>query len=199
MRGDGIFTILDALGDTAASSATLLEVFLSSRYGASAGRMGREFERKQREHRSIALQRARELKEHQLFYNLVRYLKQDDLIREEVRNRKKFLAITQKGLEKFKSLVTRKKNALPPAVYLHEEKSSALTIVMFDVPEKERRKRAWLRAALRNIGCAPVQKSVWMGKIKIPKEFLEDLKRLHLVECVEMFEITKAGSLRHLL
>jgi DNA-binding transcriptional regulator PaaX len=199
MRGDGILTILDALGNAACSSATLLDVFLSSKYGASTGRMQRAFDEKQREQFRAVARSEKEIREYHLFYNLVRYLKQDSLIREEKRKGEKFLAITQKGMEKLKSLITRKESVLPPPTYSNKEGSSTMTIVMFDIPEKQRRRRAWLRAALRNIGCTLIQKSVWIGRVKIPREFLEDIKKLHLVEYVEIFEITKVGSLRHVL
>ena len=74
-----------------------------------------------------------------------------------------------------------------------------LIIVIFDIPERERRKRAWLRLALKNIGLKLIQRSVWMGKVQIPKEFLDDIRELHLVNFVEIFEITKSGSLNQVI
>ena len=73
------------------------------------------------------------------------------------------------------------------------------SIVAFDVPERERRKRDWLRATLGRMGYKTIQRSVLLGKTKIPSEFLDDLRKLHMVDYVEIFEITKTGSLRHLL
>src|SRR3990167_838001 len=77
--------------------------------------------------------------------------------------------------------------------------NNRLIIVIFDIPERERRKRAWLRLALKNIGLKLIQRSVWMGKVKIPKEFLDDIRELHLVNFVEIFEITKSGSLNQVI
>ena len=44
-----------------------------------------------------------------------------------------------------------------------------------------------------------IQKSVWIGKVKIPKEFLDDLFKLRLIDYIEIFEISKAGSLKNLI
>jgi hypothetical protein len=44
-----------------------------------------------------------------------------------------------------------------------------------------------------------VQKSVWVGKTKIPQDFLDDLFKLKLVDFVEIFEISRTGSLKHLI
>jgi hypothetical protein len=43
-----------------------------------------------------------------------------------------------------------------------------------------------------------VQKSLWLGKVKIPEEFLVDIRKLSLLDYVEIFEITKTGSLKNL-
>jgi len=44
-----------------------------------------------------------------------------------------------------------------------------------------------------------IQKSVWVGKIALPEEFLRDLHRLQLISYVEIFEVTRAGSLKHIV
>ena len=71
-------------------------------------------------------------------------------------------------------------------------------IVSFDVPEKEKRKRGWLRSTLKNLGFRMLQKSVWIGKVKIPEAYLEDLKRLRLLSYIEIFAISKRGTIRHI-
>ena len=86
-----------------------------------------------------------------------------------------------------------------PVPFYAKERNDAFVIIAFDIPEKERGRRSWLREALRNLGMKMVQKSVWMGKVKIPEAFLNDLRSFHLVDYVEVFEITKTGSLEHLL
>jgi len=78
------------------------------------------------------------------------------------------------------------------------QSNDTLKIVIFDIPEREREKRDWLRIALKNLNFNMVQKSVWIGKAKLPKEFVQDLNRMNIFTYVEIFAVTKAGSLRSL-
>lgn len=132
-----------------------------------------------------------ENKERQLFYNLLWKLQKQGL----VEKRKRSWFITKKGEEREALILGRWKIELPSRKY-ESEKSNALKLVIFDVPERERRKRFWLRSALLRMDFERLQKSVWIGKVKIPEEFLEDLRRLNLLPYIEIFAITKTGSLR---
>ena len=73
-----------------------------------------------------------------------------------------------------------------------------LVIVAFDIPERVRRYRDWFRSVLENLGLTMIQKSVWMGKIKIPKALIDDLAELKLIDFVEIFEVGNEGSLTHI-
>jgi len=92
----------------------------------------------------------------------------------------------------------RQKSALREPSY-SAAKNNNFVIIAFDVPEKEKRKRQWLRGVLKRLGFAMLQRSVWAGKVRIPKGFIDDLARLQMAEFVEIFEITKRGSLRHVV
>lgn len=78
------------------------------------------------------------------------------------------------------------------------ENGPTFIIVAFDIPEREKRKRNWLRQSLCRMGLSMVQKSVWIGRVKLPEDFIESLRHLKLADCVEIFEITKTGTLKHL-
>lgn len=91
-----------------------------------------------------------------------------------------------------------KLDVMPPKTYV-AQKGIELKIVVFDIPEKQRRKRNWLRDVLVNLEYTMLQKSVWVGTDKIPKEFFDDLVRLNLLRCVEILSVTKTGSLRHVI
>jgi hypothetical protein len=41
-----------------------------------------------------------------------------------------------------------------------------------------------------------VQQSFWIGKTKIPQEFIKDLKKMNLIDYVEFFQAEKLGSLQ---
>lgn len=124
----------------------------------------------------------------QNFYNMVSKLKREGFIK-KTENRK--LLITILGREKYKKILSR----LPRRSY-QSQTDTSIKVVIFDIPEKEQYKRVWLRDQLRELGFKMIQKSVWMGKKKIPKEFLEDIRDLKLLSYVEIFAITKTGSVR---
>ena len=67
--------------------------------------------------------------------------------------------------------------------------------MIFDIPEEKRRKRAWLRATLKNLEFKMEQQSVWIGRTKIPKRLVDDLDRFGLLDYVQIFEATKFGTL----
>jgi DNA-binding transcriptional regulator PaaX len=125
-----------------------------------------------------------------LFYKL----KRDGLILHNIPGRRYFLS--PKGQKKWQSLsaqIERLKEF--NSDNYHREKSKELMIVIFDIPEHERRKRVWLRSVLKNLGFKMVQKSVWIGHCQIPEIFLKDIQRLRLARYIEIFKATKYGSL----
>lgn len=123
---------------------------------------------------------------------LMHRLRKDKLIIENKQNGNGILGLTKKGEGK-RALLELRYNKLPR---YKSEKSDQTIIVAFDIPERERWKRAWVRAALKTLGLYFVQRSLWAGKVKLPPEFIHDLEKLNLVRCVEIFAVTGSGSLR---
>jgi len=199
MRKGGItLKILEAVSDLAINTIDLFEVFLSVGYGASYGKFQYELSKKQRERDQKSIEREMKNKAKQNYYNLIYQLKRGGLIEEKEKNNKKFFIITKKGKGKLSFLKKQRKESLPEVSYSSEENNKFI-IFIFDIPEKEKRKRDWLREVLKKLGLKMIQKSVWIGKTKIPKEFLDDLFKLKIIDYVEIFEITKAGSLKNLV
>ncbi len=189
-KGEITLKALEAIGDTAINFFDLMVVIMGSRYGASYGELDFEFRKRQFEREVEA---GKQL-EKQKFYDLVYRLKKQGLIQEKESKFK----LTKLGFEKLKFLKERKKESLPTNDF-PAEKGNNFCIVIFDVPEAERRKRDWLRDSLGHLGLKMIQKSVWIGKVKIPKPFLNSLFKLKMLDYVEIFEITKAGSLKHVV
>jgi len=132
------------------------------------------------------------------YQNLIYKLKKDGLIKESKKDNGKILIVTRQGdkkLAKLKEL--SEKSYLLKRCYAVEQ-SKRLVIVAFDIPERVRRHRDWLRSVLENLGLTMIQKSVWMGKIKIPKTLIDDLVELKLIDFVEIFEVGNEGSLTHI-
>ncbi|MDE2099841.1 MAG: hypothetical protein KGL39_21490 [Patescibacteria group bacterium] len=127
-------------------------------------------------------------------YNLSSYISQ--LKRQGLIERKgRLISITKRGLNKLSDL-KRTKVKFPSFTKYPKKKAKFWTIVAFDVPEKERSKRSWLRGVLVSLGFVSVQKSFYIGKIGIPEDFIKDLHKLNLLPYVEILGITKKGTLR---
>ena len=68
-------------------------------------------------------------------------------------------------------------------------------LVMYDIPEKDRKKRNLLRCELVACDYQQLQKSVWLGYCPLPEEFIENLKYLGLKDKVHIVSINKKGTL----
>ena len=65
------------------------------------------------------------------------------------------------------------------------------TIIIFDIPEKIKNYRDWLRSELVGFEFEQIQKSVWLGP-KLPKEFIEYLDEIDLLKYVRFFHVNKS-------
>ncbi len=195
-RGRG-FTVkcLELLEDAAFSIGDLFDALLMSGYGASYSAMMGTYTKKDREGERRAAEWEREYIMRQRYYSMLYKLRKDGLVREDKSKDGRIFIITPEGKKKLRIMRTRKQDEVLPFPRHQKIQSPNFTLVVFDIPERERRKRVWLRAALFHMGFMMVQKSVWMGKIKIPKQFLDDLRDMKLMPYVEIFEITKTGTL----
>lgn len=63
-------------------------------------------------------------------------------------------------------------------------------VVIFDIPEKQRRYRDWLRIELVSLGFELIQKSVWLGP-SLPKGFIEYLEEIKVLKYLKFFHATK--------
>jgi CRISPR/Cas system-associated endoribonuclease Cas2 len=193
MRGEITLKILEFIENLAVGTADLLDAILSAGYGASYSKIQYELSKRQRERYNKEIKREIRRRRRQKYHKIIYKLKRDGLIKEKFGNNKKFLIITKKGRDKLSSLKAKNNRKLPETYY-QKEKGDKFVIVIFDIPEAEKRKRAWIRSALRNLELKMAQKSVWIGKVKIPKQFIDDLYKLKLADFVEIFEISKTGS-----
>ncbi len=190
MKGEWTLAILEALAEKAFDLSVGLEVFLAARHGTSMKGLLSAYEKR------IARGSGPERRERQKYYALIYNLKKDGLIRGE-RNGG-ILSLTVKGSNKLGLLKKRSQRRMPSPKYKNGSGKKEFTIVTFDIPEKERWKREWLRSVLRNSGLRKIQQSVWLGQTALPEEFLNDLRRLKLMDSVEIFQISRMGSLRHI-
>lgn len=196
MKGDLIFKALEILESAVFTTADLIDVFTSS-YSESY-RKARKLMLYGPSHRkSLVDSLQNTYQKNQRFYNLLYRLQKDGLIEkaENSRKRKSCWLITKKGKEKIKELKESKGKNIPKKDY-PVEKDDNLKIVIFDIPEEHRKKRDWLRENLIRLKFSMLQKSVWMGKTKLPQEFIKDIKELEILPYVEIFSVNKTGSIK---
>lgn len=62
-------------------------------------------------------------------------------------------------------------------------------IIIFDIPEKNKRAREWIRGQIKLWDFEMIQKSVWVGYGPFPEEFKKRLKFLKIDDGVKVFNV----------
>ena len=106
----------------------------------------------------------------------------DGLIRRNGSKQKGVWQITEEGKKNLRRNLAKIDNA---------KEDGKTRLVVFDVPEVERKKRRWLRGRLLELGYRPAQRSVWFGKRALPKQFMDDLRDFKIWQYVFIFEINR--------
>jgi len=192
-RGALALRVLELIGNAATTTGDIIETILTSPYGSSY----RQLDRRMEEIRSRREKHALELEKERRYYDLLHRLHRDGLIEKKKNQKKRVWFTTLKGREEVKRLKKYNSHRIPKSSY-PKTSDEELKLVMFDIPEECRRKRNWLRGALKYLGFTMLQKSVWVGKIKLPEEFMDDIQLMKLTQYIEIVAITKSGSLKKL-
>jgi len=190
-RGQILIKILELLHDTAMTQVDFFGAVLASGYGASASKIDYEYQ-KRRRLASTRESQVEDLKNKRIrLQKFLSKLKHDGFIKQTEGVEKGFV-ISKKGRDK---LVELKKKFQNKHYEVKNAKVSPV-IISFDIPEEFRKKRAWLREVIQNLGFEMVHKSVWVGNIKLPEELILDLDKMSILEFIEIFEVTKTGTLK---
>lgn len=115
-------------------------------------------------------------------------LKKQGLVTKSRGYRKLYWSLTKKGQN---SLVDVIESSLP-------KEDGIVRLVMFDIPESERRKRDLTRMELVSCGFRQLQKSVWVGYRPLPERFVKSLDEMKLKDKVQIVSINKIGTLEAL-
>lgn len=198
MRGEQILRALQFIGRAARETADFIDFIVTPKntkgsYSLSGESRGARQKRRYLADHSFSL--SDELRLENRAYVFLYRLKKDGLIRKTRFKDRWIWKITPKGRKKEKLL--RLRSFLPFPRY-QSEPAKEIVIISFDIPEKEKDKRNWLRWVLKRLKFTMMQRSVWLGKVKIPEEFVEDLKEIGIIDYVEIFVVTKTGTIRHL-
>lgn len=189
MKGERTLRILERIGEAITSTGALVDIFLTD-YHTSYRRL-----RQPMLHAPSprARRAAYETRERECVYKLISKLKREGFLTSSAPHR---WQLTGKGRNLKEKLIARVKARLPHHTAYPAAPAKELKLIIFDIPERERRKRAWLRAALKHLGFTMLQRSVWIGKATLPDAFLKDIRRLRLLPAVEILAVTKTGSIR---
>ena len=106
-----------------------------------------------------------------------------------LKNYSKEWSPTPEGEELLRSRNSDIRRFFPVTKYRVRDSQKNL-IIIFDVPEKKKRYREWLRSELVGFGFELVQKSVWLGPA-LPKEFIEYLSEVGILKYVKFFRATE--------
>ena len=102
--------------------------------------------------------------------------------------------IAQKGRARLR--MQEKKTADPRAL----PKSDGIPrLIVFDIPERQRQKRDWLRIELVSCGFQPLQRSVWVGTRPLPEELIRQIDEHGLGACVHVMSVAKRGTLKNIV
>ncbi len=189
MRGEILLKALEFLYDGAMTQVDFFGAVLSAGYGAGLSSIEYEYQKRSRMAEAKKSQTGIQKDRKRRLAVFVSKMKHDGLIKKSENNK---FTISSKGIDKLNKL----KHSLPTKFYKQKTEQNSSIIISFDVPERLRRKRNWLREVIRNLGFKMVHQSVWVGKGKIPIDFIKDLENLKILEFVEIFEISKTGSLK---
>ncbi len=185
MKGSQTLVVLELLAKREAGSYDRLETLFVAEYEATYRREAKEHGRDA----AIKKMRAR-------YHNFLYKLKRDGLIVPWKHAGTSRFAISEKGRSRLVQL--RGRRPFPDRKKYLKESGAGLAIVTFDIPERDRKKRDWLRGVLRYLGFTMIQRSVWVGKTRLPIALLRDLQNLKLMDHVEAFQVSKIGNLKKL-
>lgn len=120
----------------------------------------------------------------QTFHSILWRLQKQKLVERDIKG----WNITELGRKLVGKIKYAPRAALP-------KEDGIIRLVIFDIPERERKKRIWLRFELLACGFKILQKSVWIGYRPLPREFLESLESLGLRKFVHIVSIERSGTL----
>ena len=188
MRGDLIYKILDLVKDQALDLIDLEKAMLISGYGASMGKIDRNFNKFKNARREKTEERKQEKEKKLRLQKYISKLKLEGLLYKKGNE----ITITKDGKKRLSNL---EKNSLKQ---IPRTPSNNLIIFSYDIPGEHRKLRDRLREILKMMNFEMIHQSLWVGKIKISEELLEYLSEIRVLGYVEILEVTKQGTLKQL-
>lgn len=67
-------------------------------------------------------------------------------------------------------------------------------VIVYDIPNDKKKERDWFRRHLKKFDYIMVKQSVWVGPSPLPKEFLNYIKSVGLLNNIKMLKLAKPYS-----
>lgn len=182
VKGEKMLKILEIIGDSAFSIAEIL-LFVGLAGGKTHGSMKKNWQQSSFGGGGQTRELIDFLRERKNFLTIISKLRRQGLVETKLDK----LKLTQAGKQKLRKLIS----GCPYEII----KSDKLIVVIFDIPEKYKYDRQWLRNILKGMKFKMRQKSVWIGNCKLPATLLRDLKKKSLERYVDIFLAEKVGTL----
>lgn len=135
----------------------------------------------------LGLDKPRKITRHTISMNLSR-LRREGLVERLGTGRRSKWRLTAEGK---KSILKQPRHAQ----LSQPRKDGIMRLVIFDIPERDRRKRDMVRAELIFCKFRQLQKSVWIGEYPLPEDFVSLLDNLRLTRNVHIFSVREEGTL----
>ncbi|TSD03921.1 MAG: hypothetical protein Greene071436_226 [Parcubacteria group bacterium Greene0714_36] len=131
------------------------------------------------------------------YSSILNRLKREGLVVRSGPRSKAAWRITPKGHTNLQKREKRERKSVRRLTYdTLPPEDGTVRLITFDIPEKQRAKRDWLRMELLACGYALLQRSVFIGKRPLPHALLELMETLQLSAYVHIVGIDKQGTLR---
>lgn len=131
------------------------------------------------------------------FSTLLSRLQRQGLVAHKGSRRRGIWRVTAKGCAHLMDLRTRAIKRQQEGVLDFPETSpdGVVRIVSFDIPERERTKRSWLRMALGVCHFRCLHKSVWIGERPLPEEFFHEMRVRRMIRYVHIVSVREKGTM----
>lgn len=120
------------------------------------------------------------------FAKFIYKLEQNGYIKRLKVKDKSAVMLTPKGLDKVFTIKMKLKEK-------RQRRDKKWQMVLFDIPEKKRKKRDFFRKSLKYLGYKKLQKSIWVCPHDVLQETKDLIKRYKLESHVELLLVKKIG------
>lgn len=123
------------------------------------------------------------------YHSYLKRLEKQNLVASSGVQKSKLWSLTKKGL--IELVLIKKQNSFKTEAV----SKGGITMISYDIPERFRSSRDSIREILKMFGFKQVHQSLWYAAIKVEKKFIDYLRERKIIDYVQIFEVSKSGTL----